>query len=79
MVPVAYAGGQRVLQTVLQQAPVRQVGQRVVKRQPPDFLLGVLARGDIARHHHKPRRSHCANRFASDRQLEPAPPVLQVQ
>ena len=40
--------GQRGAETVQQQAPVRQLGEDIVKGQREDLRLGALARGDVA-------------------------------
>ena len=72
VVAAAAGGQQRMLEPVLQQAPVGQVGQRVVKRQPPDLPFVGLATGDVARHDDETRLAARLNRLARHRQLEPA-------
>jgi hypothetical protein len=47
----AFARGHGLTQAVIEQAPVRQFGEWIVKSQLAYFVFHQLALGDVARHH----------------------------
>ena len=53
VVAAAFGAGERVLDPVDEQCPVRQVGQRVVQRQSPHLGVELLALGDVAHGEHQ--------------------------